>query len=123
MALREAFKKADTVGSGKLGVEEYYRILQEHNISTTREEIVHLMEIADKDRDGFITRSEFMGCGQGKGGNNMQQKAEMAFRLMDRNNDGYITQREMLNTTSKLTEKQVTAVFVRNDKDGDGKLS
>ena len=29
----------------------------------------------------------------------------------------------MLNTTSKLTEEQVTAVFSRNDKDGDGKLS
>ena len=36
-----------------------------------------------------------------------QQKAEMAFRIMDRNNDGYITQQEMLNTTKKLTQKQV----------------
>ena len=66
----------------------------------------------------------------------------MAFKLMDRNNDGYITKQEMLNTTKKLTQKQVRggeltqnsrrlnyfirkieAVFARNDKDGDGKLS
>ena len=67
-------------------------------------------------------------------------KAEMAFKIMDRNNDGYITKQEMLNTTKKLTQKQVRmvsvlikilifitfkieAVFARNDKDGDGKLS
>ena len=60
-----------------------------------------------------------------------------------RNNDGFITKQEMLNATKKLTEKQVKlqtlsvkillidiwlsqkvgAVFARNDKDGDGKLS
>ena len=71
--------------------------------------------------------------------------------LSFRNNDGFITKQEMLNTTSKLTAKQVwqnhklrikkeplsdqtrercflciqkvSAVFDRNDKDGDGKLS
>ena len=45
------------------------------------------------------------------------------FFVYFRNNDGYVTKSEMLNTTSKLTEEQVTAVFSRNDKDGDGKLS
>ena len=70
--------------------------------------------------------------------------------LSFRNNDGFITKQEMLNTTSKLTAKQVwqinkwkkeekkeeidknrkilcvekvSAVFDRNDKDGDDKLS
>ena len=79
---------------------------------------------------------------QEKEKSHQQHKAEMAFRLMDRNNDGYITKQEMLNTTKKLTQKQVRggelaqnsrrlnyfirkieAVFARNDKDGDGKLS
>ena len=32
----------------------------------------------------------------------------MAFRIMDRNNDGYITKQEMLNTTKKLTQRQVS---------------
>merc|ERR1712106_751540 len=42
---------------------------------------------------------------------------------MGRNNDGFLTKQEMLSSTSKLTDKQVTAVFSRNDKDGDGKFS
>merc|ERR1712179_184732 len=122
MALREAFKRADSNGDGILSVEEYQKILQEHNISSTKEEIVNLKEAADKNADVYITKSE-IAVGQGKAGTNMVQKAEMAFKLMDRNNDGFITKQEMLSTTKKLNEKQVAAVFARNDKDGDGKLS
>ena len=79
----------------------------------------------------YITKSE-IAVGQGKAGTNMLQKAEMAFKLMDRwgqnffiknfssgfkyllfnllnyrNNDGFITKQEMLSTTKKLNEKQV----------------
>jgi len=123
-ALREAFKRADSNGDGMLSVEDYQRILLQHNISTTKEEIINLKETADKDVDKYITRSEIaVGHGGKVGGTSMEQKAEMAFKLMDRNNDGYITKQEMLSTTKKLTEKQVSAVFARNDKDGDGKLS
>merc|ERR1712050_596813 len=121
MALREAFKRADSNGDGILSVEEYQKILQEHNISSTKEEISQLKEAADKNADVYITKSE-ISVGQGKAGN-MEQKAEMAFKLMDRNNDGLITKQEMLSTTKKLNERQVAAVFARNDKDGDGKLS
>eukprot|EP00090_Calanus_glacialis_P012501 TRINITY_DN21083_c0_g1_i2.p1 TRINITY_DN21083_c0_g1~~TRINITY_DN21083_c0_g1_i2.p1 ORF type:complete len:161 (-),score=57.30 TRINITY_DN21083_c0_g1_i2:469-951(-) len=121
-ALRMAFKRADSNGDGILSVEEYQKILQEHNISTTKQEIVNLKETADKNVDGYITKSEIV-VGQSKVGTSMEQKAEMAFKLMDRNNDGYITKQEMLGTTKKLNEKQVSAVFARNDKDGDGKLS
>lgn len=122
-ALQEAFKKADVNGEGKLTVDEYFRILQEHSIRTTKEEIMNLMEIANKSGDGYITRAEFLGDGTANVRSDMLEKAEMAFNLMDRNRDGYITKQEMLQTTKKLTEKQIDAVFERNDRDRDGKLS
>lgn len=120
-ALKEAFKKADGNGDGRLTVDEYFTILQNHNIQCSKEEILNLIEIADKNKDGYITRTEFL---EGKVKNQVVvERAERAFNLMDRNKDGYISKQEMLQTTKKLTEKQIEAVFSRNDTDGDGKLS
>ena len=33
-------------------VDEYYRILKEHGLQSSREEIQQLIQIADKDNDG-----------------------------------------------------------------------
>merc|ERR1719331_803345 len=123
-ALQEAFRRADNSSEGKLTVEDYLKVLQDNRLTATKEEINMMMDIADKNKDGLITRAEVLGeksRGQVKG--DQALRAERAFGLMDRNNDGFITKQEMLSTTSKLTAKQVTAVFDRNDKDGDGKLS
>ena len=87
----------------------------------------------------YITRSEFV-VGQGKVGTTMEQKAEMAFKLMDRSFEySFFVLAVFIISTNKLTDKQVytklvidmltifalhiSAVFARNDKDGDGKLS
>ena len=45
-------QKADINGDGVLSVDEYYRILKEHGISCSRDEILQIIQIADKDHDG-----------------------------------------------------------------------
>merc|ERR1711953_914088 len=102
--LREAIKRVDSNGE-VLSPEEYQKILTENNISSKAEIVSMIESTQEKERS------------------HQAHKAEMAFKIMDRNNDGYITKQEMLNTTKKLTQKQIEAVFARNDKDGDGKLS
>ena len=67
------------------------------NLSSSKAEIVSMLESS-----------------QEKEKSHQQHKAEMAFRLMDRNNDGYITKQEMLNTTKKLTQKQVRGEVEQN---------
>ena len=46
------FQKADVNGDGVLSVDEYYRILKEHGIQCSRDEILQIIQIADKDHDG-----------------------------------------------------------------------
>merc|ERR1711982_280698 len=60
-ALEAAFKKADVNGDGFLSADEYYRILKDHGVECSYDEIMHLMQIADKDHDGKISREEFVG--------------------------------------------------------------
>ena len=50
-------------------------------------------------------------------------KAENAFKVFDKNNDGYITKEEFAKISKKLDKKQVDAVFKKFDKDEDGVLS
>ncbi len=73
----------------------------------------------------------------------VDDKADIAFNVYDKNHDGYVTKNEMLKGSKHLTKQQVTqrqclwniwrhfcvvpfqvdAVFERNDSDHDGKLT
>eukprot|EP00090_Calanus_glacialis_P021505 TRINITY_DN33166_c0_g1_i1.p1 TRINITY_DN33166_c0_g1~~TRINITY_DN33166_c0_g1_i1.p1 ORF type:complete len:152 (-),score=41.69 TRINITY_DN33166_c0_g1_i1:212-667(-) len=119
-ALESAFKKADTDGDGKLSVDEYFQVLQDHNIKTTREEIMRLIDDSDGQK-GFLTKATILG--KKSKSDEMEERAERAFNIMDRNADGYITKQEMAQLTKRLNQQQIDAVFDRNDKDKDGKLS
>jgi len=123
-ALEVAFKKADVNGDGFLTADEYYRILKEHKVDCSYDEIMHIMQIADKDHDGKISREEFLGQETKKPKEmGTDAKAELAFNVFDKNHDGYITKNEMLKVSKNLTKEQVEAVFKRNDGDHDGKLT
>ena len=50
-------------------------------------------------------------------------KAERAFKLFDKDNDGFITKEEFSKISKKLNKEQIEAVFSKFDKDGDGVLS
>lgn len=51
------------------------------------------------------------------------RQAEIAFRLYDKDKDGYITKSEMEKLSKTLSKEQIDKVFARFDADGDGKLS
>lgn len=128
-ALENAFKKADVNGDGVLSVDEYYRILKDHGVTCSRDEILQIIQIADKDHDGVISKEEFLGESRSRNSSRRgsmaekEAKADLAFKVFDKNHDGYITKEEMLKTSKNLTKKQVQAVFELNDADHDGKLT
>merc|ERR1719411_559004 len=85
---------------------------------------MHIMQVADKDHDGKISREEFVGQERPKPKEmGTDAKAELAFNVFDKNHDGYITKSEMLKVSKNLTKEQVDAVFQRNDNNHDGKLT
>ena len=50
-------------------------------------------------------------------------KIEMAFRLIDTDDDGYIDRSEIEKITKNLSKEQVDKLWAKLDKDGDGKIS
>ena len=105
-------QKADVNGDGFLSADEYYRILKDHGIDCTYEEIMQIMQVADKDHDGKISREEFVGPEKPpKKGLDTDAKAELAFNVFDKNHDGFITKNEMLRGSKNLTKEQVCILF------------
>ena len=51
------------------------------------------------------------------------KQAELAFKLYDKDKDGYITKSEMEKLSKTLTKSQIEKVFAKFDADGDGRLS
>jgi calmodulin len=51
------------------------------------------------------------------------KQAELAFKLYDKDKDGYITKAEMEKLSKNLSKEQIEKVFTRFDADGDGRLS
>merc|ERR1711997_1423855 len=130
-ALAEAFKRADVDCKGRLTAEAYKKIIRDHSLGLSNAEIAHLVDIADKNHDGFISFEEFVGGSErrrreakSKGRRSAPiDRTEAAFNVFDSDKDGYVTKQEFLRNTSKLSDEQVRTLFERLDMDGDGKLN
>ena len=50
-------------------------------------------------------------------------KTELAFRLIDSDDDGYIDRDEFAKFSKNLSKEQIDKVWSKLDKDGDGRIS
>jgi len=135
-AMAELFDLADKNGNGKISVAEYVRIFSEHGISVEPQDVAKLSDMADP--DGEVSKDEFLNFAKHSeffknqldksDGDSMAskqeaiKKAERAFKLFDKDNDGYITKEEFQKISTKLNKEQIDAVFKKFDKDKDGTL-
>jgi calmodulin len=104
------------------------------------EEVQKMVDAADKDGTGLLTEKEFIHSsatedlsnekstdsdrlGAASGHKETGKQAEIAFRLYDKDKDGYITKAEMEKLSKSLSKEQIDKVFARFDADGDGRLS
>uniref|UniRef100_A0A0K2TNY7 EF-hand domain-containing protein n=1 Tax=Lepeophtheirus salmonis TaxID=72036 RepID=A0A0K2TNY7_LEPSM len=136
-AIEELFNKADKNGNGKIFVSDYIHIFTDHGIELKEEEIEKVSGLANE--DGEIVRDEFISYAKNSDFFKSQMdkndadsviskqeaiaKAERAFKLFDKDNDGFITKDEFQKISKKLSKDQIEAVFSKFDKDGDGVLS
>ena len=51
------------------------------------------------------------------------EKNELAFRLIDTDDDGYIDRDEFEKVSKNLSKEQIDKVWSKLDKDGDGRIS
>lgn len=152
-ALREILDKADDNANGRVRLKDFLEILDANDVKMEDEELEVFSGLVDDNgeiaKHDLIVQSKQSSFWKGnmdlknKPGSHSTKaeainsaknvevmnktdrtgKADTAFKLFDKNKDGFITREEFAQVSKKLTKKQIDAVFAKFDGNGDGRLS
>jgi len=127
--IEKVMAKCGSAG-GPVEVKNYLDLLSAYKIEPDAKEISRIDRLADD--DGFIERGDFMDFAKrsstikdildAERSKNVD-KAEIAFKAIDRDNSGYIDAGELGKLGSGMNKSKREALMNKLDKDGDGKIT
>merc|ERR1712168_456724 len=101
--LKEAFDEFDKDGSGAISSQELLGIMRAMGQNPTEDEVLNLMLEADLDGNGTIEFPEFLELMKEKYGYEDQESdLREAFKIFDRDRDGFITLKELKKVSMML---------------------
>merc|ERR1712055_337196 len=124
---KEVFDEFDTDKSGTISPEELLGVLRAMGQNPTEDELLNLVLEVDIDGNGTIEFEEFLSMMKKKA-SEVDEEAELreAFKIFDRDKDGYISMKELKKVASMLgtmlTKEEVEEFMAEADADGNGKL-
>merc|ERR1719312_783025 len=125
--LKEAFDAFDKDGSGAISQDELLGVMRAMGQNPTEDEVLNLMMEADLDGNGTIEFQEFSELMKEKYRfEDQESDLKEAFKLFDRDRDGFITLKELKKVSQilgNLMEQEELEEFMREaDVDGNGQL-
>lgn len=124
--LKEAFKLFDCDRDGEITIEELGKVMQTHGFHPTEEELRDMIRNVDTNANGAIDFNEFIDM-MVKRDSRLEDDVIHAFKVFDRDGDGFISVEELRLTMSNLgealTEAEVKNMISEADLDGDGKIN
>jgi len=124
--LKEAFSLFDADHDGEITVHELGRVMRNHGLNPTEDELKDMIRNVDKNSNGAIDFNEFIEMmlrRDSKG----EEDVVHAFRVFDRDGDGLISAEElkltMNNLGEPLTDYEVRSMIEAADLDGDGRIN
>jgi len=125
---KEAFSLFDRDNDGSITAKELGTVMRSLGQNPTQSEINDIINEFDADENGTIDFTEFLTLMEKKLKQAETEDDEIreAFRVFDKNGDGYISAAElrhvMTNLGEKLTEDQVDEMIREADLDNDGQI-
>ncbi|XP_061970374.1 calmodulin-like protein 8 [Populus nigra] len=125
---QEAFCLFDKDGDGCITFEELATVIKSLDDSATDEELHIMISEVDVDGNGTIEFGEFLNLMARKmRENDAAEELKEAFKVFDKDQDGYISPNElrhvMINLGEQLTDEELEQMIREADLDGDGQVS
>lgn len=127
--VQAAFNRLDVDGCGTITTNDLSKIFFSLGIKVEERKIKTMIAAADLNQDGVIDFNEFVQLIKPimPKDANISDEIMKAFRVFDRNGDGYVTAEELrialLNLGEKLTEEEAERFIEDADIDGDGRIN
>ncbi|EOY11087.1 hypothetical protein QUC31_009676 [Theobroma cacao] len=125
---QEAFFLFDKDGDGCITMEELAIAIKSLDENPTEEELQNMINEVDTDGNGTIEFGEFLNLMARKMKEaEAEEELKEAFRVFDKDQDGYISPFElrqvMINLGEKLTDEEIEQMIREADLDGDGQVN
>ncbi|CAN1270887.1 Calmodulin-like protein 8 [Linum perenne] len=124
---REAFCLIDANGDGFITVEELAMLIRTMDGHPKKQEVHDMISEADFLGIGAMNFHDFLNVMAGKMQENVGDELKEAFKVFDRDQDGFISPNElrevMMDLGEKLTEAEAEQMIREADSDGDGKVN
>ncbi|GFO35327.1 calmodulin [Plakobranchus ocellatus] len=127
--IREAFGMFDKNGDGHISVAEIKEVMRAFGQNPTEAEAKQMIEEIDDNNNGFIDYPEFEAMMLKKGLKTREEEEEEmknAFKVFDRNGDGYVSTSELRETMASLgeplTQEELEDMISEADKNNDGRI-
>ncbi|KAF7640415.1 hypothetical protein Mgra_00000235 [Meloidogyne graminicola] len=121
----QAFKMFDKDGNGTMSIKELGVAMRTLGLNPTEDELLNMVNEYDVDGNG-IDFSEFCKMMKEMNKETDQELIRLAFRVFDKDGNGYITAQEfrhfMTTMGEKFSEEEVDEIIKEFDKDGDEQI-
>ena len=125
---KDTFNLFDKDNDGFISVEELEDVMKSLGQSPTKDELKDMVNDVDTDGDGRIDFPEFLTMMSRKVHElDLNKEMEEAFKVFDKDGDGFITPAELKSVLhslgDKLTNNEITMMMKEADLNGDGKIN
>ncbi|KAI9185947.1 hypothetical protein LWI28_012228 [Acer negundo] len=128
LEFREAFCLLDMDGDGCITIDELATAIRSLDQNPTEEELQIMINEVDINGNGTIEFGEFLNLMARKMKEcEAEEELREAFKVFDKDQDGYISPNElrqvMINLGEKLTDEELAQMIIEADMDGDGQVN